>query len=123
MGGNGSASLGSTSYEAGREFKTVGNIGDIQIIERKDSSKPAKLPEESHTPNRIYAEIRKDGTDVGAIAAYGPDCKKIYEIHTAEHHGISPHVHYWENGRPVSVQELNDTQQALLDKIRNFEKD
>lgn len=122
MGGNGSAAKGLTNSEAGRKFKTVGTIGDIQIVESKNPKQSAKLPEESHTPNRIYAEFRKDGKDVGAIAVYGPDCKKIYEIHTADHHGLNPHVHYWKDGKPVSVGPLDASQQALLDKVRKNKK-
>jgi hypothetical protein len=120
MGGNGSASRGLLRTEAGREFKTVGVLGEIQIIERKNLSKPAKLPEESHTPDRIYAAFRKDGKDVGAIAAYGPDHKKLYEIHTQSHYGMSPHMHIWQDGGPISVGELTAEQKALLERVRNF---
>ena len=35
--------------------------GRIHILEMKDKKKGNKLPEESHTPGRIYAIFRKDG--------------------------------------------------------------
>ena len=35
MGGNGSYAAGSTNSEAGRQYKTVGTVGDIQILEKK----------------------------------------------------------------------------------------
>jgi len=121
MGGNGSFSSGSTNSEAGRAFKTVAVIGDIHVLQKKNPKDSNKLPEESHTPNRIYAIIRKDGKDVGSIAKYDSNGKKIWEIHTGSHNGISPHYHKWDNGRQEkTAHHLTNTMKEILDKVRNF---
>lgn len=121
MGGNGSYAAGSTNSEAGRLYKTVGTIGDIHILEKKNPKDSHSLPEESHTPNRIYAEIRADGKDVGKIAKYGLDGKKLWEIHTTPHHDLKDHYHEWKDGRPVGKpKELTNEMKRLLDKVRNY---
>lgn len=121
MGGNGSFASGSTSSEEGREYKTVATIGEIQILQRKNPKASANLPLESHTPNRIYAEFRKDGTDVGKIAVYGPDGKKLYEIHTTEHRALKEHYHQWQDGHPIGEPKpLNSEMSELLERVRNF---
>lgn len=120
MGGNGSYASGSTASEAGRAYKTVATIGNIQIIEKKNPKDSCNLPEESHTPNRIYAEIRKDGKDVGKIAAYGPDGKKLWEIHTTPHGDLEEHYHEWKDGHPVGdPKPLTKEMKDLLEKVRN----
>lgn len=121
MGGNGSYSSGVTNSEAGRRYKTVGTIGDIQILEKKNLIDSHSLPEESHTPNRVYAEIRADGKDVGKIAKYGPKGKKIWEIHTTPHHDLKEHYHEWKDGKPAgNPKPLAKEMVAILNKVRNF---
>lgn len=125
MGANGSYARGDADTEAGRAYECVGAIGDnIKILEQKDKKKGAKLPEESHTPNRIYAVFRKDGKDVKAIAQYDENGKKVFEIHTQDHHGLGPHYHKWKDGKPESGEphRLTKSMQKLLDKVRNFKK-
>ena len=121
MGGNGSYAAGTTNSEAGRKYKTVGTLGDILIIEKKNPKDSHSLPEESHTPNRIYAEIRSDGKDVGKIAKYGPDGKKIWEIHTPPHKDLKDHYHEWKNGTPTGEpQPLTQEMKDILKKVRDF---
>lgn len=121
MGGNGSYVSGITNNEAGRQYKTVGNIGDILIIEKKNPKDSHSLPEESHTANRIYAEIRSDGKDVGKIAKYGPEGKKMWEIHTTPHHNLNDHYHEWRDGKPVGEHKpLTPELKVILEKVRNF---
>ncbi len=121
MGGNGSYAAGTTSNEAGRQYKTVGTIGNIQILEKKNPKDSHSLPEESHTPNRVYAEIRSDGKDVGKIAKYGPDGKKIWEIHTTPHHSLKEHYHEWNDGNPVgNPKPLTQEMANILKKVRDF---
>ena len=59
MGGNGSRGKGLLDSEMGRNWKTVTTIGEIHVIQLKDPNKSNKLPEESHTVNRIYAIFEK----------------------------------------------------------------
>jgi len=72
-----------------------------------------KLPEESHTPNRIYVAVNKPATDkkglndsyagkLKFIAVYGDNGKKLFEIHVDHtHNGMSVHYRPWENGHPT----------------------
>lgn len=68
-----------------------------------------------------------------AIAKYGPDGKKIWEIHTRDHNGLGEHYHPRENGHtktityrngfPESVAYALDTEKrAILKKDRNYGK-
>lgn len=131
MGANGSHANGSTESEAGRNWKTIGTIDEIQIIQKKNPKDSNKLPEESHTPNRIYAIFEKDGSDVKAIAKYGADGKKLWEIHTTDHDNLGAHYHPWSKGRPVQIigpngklrnkaEKLDSYKQSLLNKVRNY---
>lgn len=128
MGGNGSAAAGTTNLESGRQYKTVATLGgNIKILQKKNANERVKLPEESHTPNRIYATFEKDGSDLKSFAIYGPDCKKIVEIHTHMHDGIKPHYHKWHDGHPdmktkkkTRAYPLTAEYKELLEKIRNL---
>lgn len=133
MGANGSHANGSLESELGRNWKTIGTVDDIQIVQKKNSKESVKLPEESHTPNRTYAIFNKNGNDVQAIAKYGPDGKKIWEIHTNVHNGIQPHYHPCNEGHPVRIINKNGKsesetypldveKQKILEKIRNYGK-
>lgn len=121
MSGNGTFSKGKIFPVEERGYKTVCYIeNNIVVIEK--NSKDIKLPEESHTAGRIYVLFEKDGSDVKAIAQYGADHKKLWEIHTADHRKMGPHLHYWKNGKPYGdLQLLNDFQLELLKKVRNFQ--
>lgn len=123
MGANGSHASGVLNTESGRQYRTIFTIGDnIKVLEQKASNKGGKLPEESHTPNRIYVSLMANGKDVKAIAKYGNDGKKIYEIHTVDHKGLSPHYHFWENGKPKeAMYPLTSEMNNLLKKVRNYE--
>lgn len=120
MGANGSFSSGFTRSELGRKYKTIGTIGDIQIVTAKNHKAGTKLPEESHSPNRIYATFYKDGHDVKAIAKYGNDGKKEWELHTIDHKNMGPHYHEWENGKPINNRPLTNEMKEILDNLRNY---
>lgn len=124
MGGNGSRGKGLLDSELGRNWKTTASIGEIQVVQLKDLSKPNKLPEESHTANRLYAIFEKDGSDVKSIAKYDNNGKKVWEIHTTDHKGLGAHFHLWKNGKPIKGSEkpLIDYPylMAILNKVRNF---
>ena len=131
MGANGSHSNGSLYSELGRKWNTTGTIGEIQIVQKKNSKDSVKLPEESHTPNRTYATFNKKGNDVQAIAKYGPDGKKIWEIHTREHNGLGEHYHPCENGHTKTITNRNGfpesetyaldaEKKSILERVRNY---
>ena len=124
MGANGSRGKGLLDSEIGRNWKTVATIGKIQVVQLKDSSKSNKLPEESHTANRIYAIFEKDGSDVKAIAKYDSNGKKVWEIHTTDHKRLGAHFHLWEEGKPIKGSETSlaglPDLLAILNKVRNL---
>lgn len=97
-------------------------MGDnIVVLEQKDPKHKGKLPEESHTPNRIYVSFMANGQDVKEIAKYGSDGKKLWAIHTKDHKGIKPHYHIWKDGAPTEEgYPLTKDMQKILKKIRNY---
>lgn len=116
MGANGSKGKGLLEEPSGRNYRTVLDISDnIKVLEPKNKNANVKLPEESHTPNRVYVVINKPATDkiglnapyagkLKSIAVYGDDCKKLFEIHVDHsHNGLPVHYHPWEDGHPVKA--------------------
>lgn len=131
MGANGSFASGSTDSEIGRNWRTICTIGEVQVIKLKNEKASNKLPEESHTPNRIYAIFEKDGSEVKGIAKYDSNGKKVWEIHTNDHEGIKPHYHKWENGHLERVPKgkrfknvayhLSEEMKSLISKVKNYD--
>lgn len=120
MGGNGSKSSGLTATEAGRRWKTIEVLpNNVKVIEFKNSKTPLKMPEESRSPNSIYAMLDKKGQGLRRIAIYDSDCKKIIEIHTEDHHGISPHYHQWKEGRPILAEPKPLSASPALQRLFN----
>ncbi len=116
MGANGSKASGTFDDPKNWIYHTAFEISNnIKVMEANNKNANVKLPEESHTPNRIYVAINKPATNtkglndpfagkLKSIAVYGNDCKKLFEIHVDHsHNGISTHYHPWENGRPVKT--------------------
>ena len=105
MGANGSHASGILKTEAGRAYKTlfIINIAGTEIVflDQKNPKQSGKTPEESHTPNRIYATFLQNGKDIKDVSLYDFVGKKYLQIHTGDHHGVSPHYHVWENGHPL----------------------
>lgn len=116
MGGNGSKGKGLLESPQNRTYHTELDItGNIKVVAANNKKANVKLPEESHTPNRVYVAINKPPTDkkglndpysgkLKSIAVYDGDCKKLYEIHVDHaHNGMQQHYHLWKNGRPVKI--------------------
>ena len=122
MGVNGSHASGILYTEAGRKYYTLFSMGEnIKVLGQKNPKQSGKLPEESRTPNRIYVSFYKNGKDVKEIAQYGPDGKKIFSIHTDDHHGIKPHYHIWKDGAQLKPgYKLDSAKLDLLTKIQNY---
>ena len=125
MGGNGSFISGITNFEDGRHYKTILSIGDnIKILETKNPRLGLKLPEESHTPGRVYAAFYRNGKGLKELAEYGADGKRLNSIHIIDHHGLGSHWHPWKNGGqvPTEAYPINSRMRNLIDKIKNFKK-
>ena len=124
MGANGSHTSGILYTEVGRKYVTLFSMGDnIKVLGQKDPKRSGKLPEESRTPNRIYVSFYLNGKDVKEIAQYDSDGKKIFSIHTDDHHGIKPHYHIWKDGKQLSEgYHLTADLKKLLTKIQNYEQ-
>ena len=123
MGANGSFANGSTALEKDRRWKTILVLKDgTKIIELKNKKGAVKLPEESHSPNSTYAIFNKDGKGVKAIAKYGSDGKKIWEIHTTDHKSLGAHYDKWKDGKPLDEEPhpLTPAMKKLLDNVSNL---
>lgn len=126
MGGNGDSGTGILEYEENREFREVYAItNDIRVIERKNSNLSPKMPEESHTPGRVYVLLNaffKPGQEIKGIAKYGKDGKKMWSIHTAIHKELKDgHYHIWKDGRPIGrPMPLTKRKRELLEFILGF---
>jgi len=122
MGANGSHASGILHIEEGRAYKTLFTLGDnVVYIDQKNPKQSGKTPEESHTPNRIYVSFLKNGKDIKDISLYGADGKKYLQIHTEPHHGIAPHYHIWENGKPLPGDNyLTPHMKKILKFIQNY---
>jgi hypothetical protein len=96
MGANGSKASGALDNPDNREFKSVFFISEnIEVVQLKNEKQRVRLPEESHTPNRVYVAYNKDGS-LKSIGQYDSDCLKIFEMHfDHEHDGMRPHYHKW----------------------------
>lgn len=62
--------------------------------------------------------FNKNGDGIKSISKYDGNCKKVFEIHTADHKGLGPHFHPWENGRPTGAKPLTPELKKLLNDIR-----
>lgn len=115
MGGNGSFASGTTRYEEGRRWKTVKMLSNgIKVLELKKGGASVKLPEESHTPNSVYAIYYANGKGLKALAKYGSDGKKLYEIHTIDHKGLGSHFHTWKDGKPEDPRPITKAMEKLI---------
>ncbi|MCM1143002.1 MAG: hypothetical protein NC453_30930 [Muribaculum sp.] len=96
MGANGSKASGALENSQNREFDTQFFISkNIEVVQLRNANQRVRLPEESHTPNRVYVVFNKDGT-LKSIGRYGSDCLKKFEMHfDHEHDGLQPHYHKW----------------------------
>ena len=121
MGANGSFANGWTATESGRRWHTVHVLNNgTKVIELKNKKGAVKLPEESHRPNSIYDIFNKNGNGVKAIAKYGADGKKIWELHTTDHKGMGLHYHNWKDGRPIDTHKATPAMKKLLENVLNL---
>lgn len=71
---------------------------------------------------RDYVSLLKNGKDIKEIARYDDDGKKLWAIHTLDHHGLSPHYHTWTDGKPsTDAYPLTQEMKQLLKKVKNYE--
>lgn len=132
MGGNGSFSRGMYDKESERDYKTAYSLSkNIKVIELKNPGSHNTMPRTSHTANRVYVTMKKDGSGVREVTRYGKDHKARWSIHTEEHkegkeRWKNGHVHFYKNGghhgRPHKLSD-HPRLQRLLDKIRKMERD
>lgn len=124
MGSNGSFARGDANTEEGRMYKCIAVLADnIKVLMPKASNHGVKLPEESHTPNAVYVSFHNRKAKAGqlkAIASYGDNGLKKYEIHTADHYGLGVHCHYWHDGRPDTVGKKTDAKPLTDDMIELY---
>lgn len=121
MGGNGSYSRGDANTEEGRKYKCIAVLDDnIKVLVQKNAKLGVKLPEESHSPNRIYVSLHGRGEKAGllkAIAVYDGNGLKRYEIHTTDHDELGIHCHYWTEGHPIRKENGRADAKPLTDEM------
>lgn len=132
MGGNGSFSRGMYDTESERDYRTVYSLTkNIKVIALKKPGSHNRMPRTSHTANRVYVTMKKDGSDVREISRHGKNHEVIWTIHTGAHkegkeRWVGGHVHFWKNekphGRPHKLSD-HPRLQRLLDKVRKMTKD
>ncbi len=76
-------------------------------------------------PQLMKAE--KFDIEADEIGVYGDDGEKLYEIHTENHNGISPHYHKWSNGGPSGkgddyARPLTPDMKKLLKNVQDLKK-
>lgn len=100
MGGRGAAS-GLDPYEGrngqlfryGDEFKTLWQDGKVKYVTPRNEKESIRVPEETRTPDRIYATIDKRNR-VKYITYYDAQGKKAIQIDLQhKHKGLQPHAH------------------------------
>ena len=99
---------------------STGASTDWSLSELKNSNDSISLPEESHTPGSLFAIFNKGGKGLKAVAKYGDDCKKIFEIHTTDHKGLGAHYHPWKDGHPLDAKPLTEELKKLLENASNL---
>ncbi len=131
MGGNGSFSIGMYDSESERHYRTEYSPSkNIKVIRLKKAGSHDKMPRTSHTANRVYVTMRKDGSDISEIARFGKNHKKLWSIHTKEHrdkrgHYTNGHIHFWKDGKPTKFPEdinKHPRLKRLLDKVRKMKR-
>ena len=93
MGANGQIATTGTLTEGDTQWAAIATVGRVHILQQTTKGS-LKVPRQADA-NSTIAIFRKDGKDVKAIAHYGPDKQKVWEIHTVPHGGINPHYHPW----------------------------
>ena len=103
-------------FRYGEEYKTLWQDGDVKYVTPRDGKQSIRVPEETRTPDRIYATIDKDN-QVKYITYYGSDGKKAVQIDLKhKHNGLQPHAHDGKDhgeGREITPKETQDMDRIL----------
>jgi hypothetical protein len=123
MGGRGSfvnVSSGDFNFVmGGQQYVSLGMVGDVKIIEKiGNPDLPISAPYYSHSPNRIYATVKKG--ELKYLSFYDENHNQIKSIDFDHaHNGVKPHVHFGMNhsknspGIPPSESDW-----AIINKIK-----
>lgn len=122
MGGRG-ASLGDyylhgKHMKYGDEYESVLEVDNIKFLKQKDKGS-ITAPRETMTKGRIYATL--DKSDNLKYITYFDDKNKRYKQIDLDHYhnGMKPHVHIGYNHAEGGTRKINDSEEKLIDKIRN----
>ncbi|MDO4511685.1 MAG: hypothetical protein Q4B68_07715 [Bacteroidales bacterium] len=129
MGSRGSSSS-KVSYnisdkeQEGGNWNVVSKKNGMYVYEMKNPDAPIKPPEHSKFPNRIvimYHRSTDKTQGVKTVTHYDENGNRDFEIHTANHKGIQPHVHSCSEQTKFSPPTtLTSEQQAILDNALNY---
>lgn len=118
MGGRGATStyykLSGEGHIYGDEYESViHSLGNIKIVAmRKNTS--LKAPQESQTPGRIYATVRKATGELHSLSYIGSDGKRYKQVDSGDHKGMGSHAHdgYNHKGEPRKLSRKERRQLA-----------
>lgn len=121
MGGRGSfVDVNTNNFvfkEGGQTYFDVGRIGnDIKVLEKPRGS--VKVPEFSHTENRIYVVLQKG--KLKHIGFYDDKHELIKSIDFQHFHGdMKPHVHHDVHHKGI-VTALTESEQYITNIIKKW---
>lgn len=127
MGGRGAFISGSNQFtENGQAYHSTYNIKSsglsIKVIEPINTNESIRTPTLSHSPNAIYATVRKDGV-AKQISVYNSSREKVYDIDLDHDHSggdyAEGHVQYYIDGkRSDTYYHPNEEQLKLIEALK-----
>ena len=116
MGGRG-AMLGQKASERIPEYKTVGYIAGVKVLE--PIGKNRNLPAMSNTPNTSYILMTKDEKSIKQFRTYDYSRHPVIDIDFDHaHNNIVPHIHFntgnrKRNSRALTAKEMRKYKMVL----------
>lgn len=122
-----------SEYVSLEPARTVNGVKGHLIKKGGDSDTHTNLPYYSNTSD-VYFRQNKNGVCQARVyvgqkkyldfdwshAHTNSDGKKLFEIHTTDHHGLGLHYHAWKDGHPLEAKPLTQSMKNMVDEVLNF---
>jgi len=117
VGGRG-AVLGQKASERIPEYKTVGYIAGIKVLEALKNGKHGTLPDMSNTPSTSYILLNKNG-GFKQLRIYDDTRHPVIDVDFGKPHRGSDklHIHTWKGGRENNGRSLTKKEKKKYGKI------